>query len=44
MGLRIMRSMAAHLGGDMEIRPAAQGKSINLAFPLVAPASGSDQP
>ncbi len=34
MGLRIIRSMAAHLGGDVEVRPAAQGKSFNVAFPL----------
>lgn len=43
MGLRIMRSMAAHLGGDLEIRPAAQGKSINLAFPLAASDTRSDE-
>ncbi|MCC5976656.1 MAG: HAMP domain-containing protein [Salinarimonas sp.] len=37
MGLRIIRSMAAHLGGDVEIRPQERGKSINLAFPLERP-------
>lgn len=40
MALRIMRSMPAHPGGDLEIRPAAQGKSIDLAFTLAAANGG----
>ncbi len=37
MGLRIIRAMAAHLGGELEIHPAAQGKSIDVTFPLERP-------
>lgn len=44
MGLRIIRAMAAHLGGDLAIRPAEQGKSIDVSFPLERPDSQRDAP
>ena len=40
MALRIMRSMPTHPGGDLGIRPAAQGKAIDLALTLAAANGG----
>jgi len=34
MGMRIVRNMTAQLGGRVEIRPAAKGKSIDVEFSL----------
>jgi two-component system, sensor histidine kinase len=36
MGQRIIRNMTAQLGGQIDKRPAAKGKSINVEFPLEA--------
>lgn len=44
MGLRIIRSMAAHLGGEVEIHPETSGKSINLSFPLDPAGARRDEP